>query len=195
MSSRCARGAAPGHSHGPIAFGLAGDVGEGDRGVAGGRYGLKGLRRRARRGGAATVEWGACSAVADARAGRPAGGTLLPWRRSQSAFSAQVQQRAQRRCRGGERCIADVTPPSHGAGRRTARTPGREEQGSGAGRGQVEWPTISASPRHDTDDGGQFTGNSYGRSAPRSRPAANQVSRSQPKMERCFPVVVGESAE
>jgi len=47
----------------------------------------------------------------------------------------------------------------------------------------------------DTDDGGQFTGNSYGRSAPRSRPAANQVSRSQPKTERCFLVVVGESAE
>ena len=47
----------------------------------------------------------------------------------------------------------------------------------------------------DTDDGGQFTGNSCGRSAPRSRPAANQVSRSQPKTERCFLVVVGESAE
>jgi len=40
--------------------------------------------------------------------GRAAGGTLLPWRRSQSAFSAHVQQPVQRRCRCGDRCIADV---------------------------------------------------------------------------------------
>jgi len=40
--------------------------------------------------------------------GGAASGTLLPWRRSQSAFSAHVQQPAQRRCRSGERCIADV---------------------------------------------------------------------------------------